>query len=131
MLQSGAHRGHRVHVGSRGFKRARLEIVGFTWVRVLSLGAPTCRRDNSSLRSFTRASLEIAGFIRVRVGPLGGSPCSVVFVWVHSGALRGCIRVSICRAKVSRVHSSSREFNRLRKGVAGLIPVRVSSLECA
>ena len=74
-------RGHRFHLGLRGFIRARLEFAGFIRVRVGSLkrgykspfclwylrvysGAPMCRRGS---RGFIRAPLGVVRFIVVRM----------------------------------------------------------------
>ena len=97
-VQSGAHRGRRVHLGSRG-RRIDTGLCGFTiarkggaWLIRLRLGSLGGHRFHSSSLGFTLARLVVEGSIVVSVGSLRrakGSPVSFVFDWVPSGVPRG------------------------------------------
>ena len=87
LVNSGTHKGRRVHSGLRVFTPARLAVFGFIVDHGGSLGrasvslgslrfasvhldAPMGRRVHSGSRGFTGAGIRVVGFIRVRVGSL-------------------------------------------------------------
>ena len=70
-IYSCASKSRMVPLGSRGFTKKHLVVVGFIGVRVVHSGAVLGRQVHSSSHRFAWARLGIVGFILVHVGSLG------------------------------------------------------------
>ena len=84
--QSCAHRGHRVHSGSKGSlgcTKGSPGSIGFAWI---PSDAPRDRPEHSGARGFTRAHIGVTAFIRFRVGLL--SRARLIYSISHGFTLR-------------------------------------------
>ena len=82
---------------SHGLTQARAGVAGFVRVRMDSIGHVL---GSSGSCEFTWERLGVIGFIPVRVGSLGKSSGSFRYVWVHSGATRSRLGVTLERLRV-------------------------------